>query len=161
MSNKNECGCVSNNTLFTKTVCHPMYHSLSFSALEKSFILYGPRTERDEVFWNQEPEFTGAVGRPRGAGGCKEQICQTLGPKSASSLVGMGSQTRFSNLSFKLFNVKNSCHLQNQTSLAQWLRRHREAQDNLAFHQQEARARFLEMPPGRSVLVCFSVTGER
>lgn len=111
MSNKNERGRVSNKTLFAKAVHHPVYYSLSSSALEKSFILYGARTERGEVFWNQEPEFTGAVGRPRGAGGCKEQICETLRPQSATSRVGMGSQTRFSNLSFKLFSVKNSCHL--------------------------------------------------
>lgn len=75
--------------------------------------------------------------------------------------VGAGKRSRFWHLSFKPFNVKNlvickTKHLLHNGSLTT-------ERPRIIWHfiNKESEPEFLEMPPGQSTLVCFSVAGER
>lgn len=74
--------------------------------------------------------------------------------KSTTFLAGKeeAGWSSFVHLPFQPLNTEKSCHQQNKTSIAQWLPHHRAATGFLAFNQQEVRPKFLEMPPGQSIL---------
>lgn len=160
-----------NKTLFTKIVHQPVNHSwpTSLDALENIFShgcshvpsvglpgLNDSKTGKDEG-----PGAIGTVGRPRGAEGHEKQICQALKLKTATwPLVGVGSRSRFLHLSFKLFNVKNlvickTKHLLLNSSLTT-----KKPRIICHFINKNPEPKFLEIPPGQSMPVCFSVTGE-
>lgn len=95
------------------------------------------------VFLHQGPEVAGAGGKPREAEGCGKQICQALRLRTAISRAGAGSWSRFLYLSFKLLSVENLVICKTKHLLLNVLPAslpQREVRDNLAFHQQEARA---------------------
>lgn len=100
------------------------------------------RAPRGEVFWHLGSESVGIAGD-------EGQIVQATEFKPSTLLTGVGMWSRFLHLSFK------SCH---KTPIAQWLSlTTKRARIIWHFVNKKPEPKFLEMPPGQSTPVCFSV----
>lgn len=152
---------------YLQTVCQPVCHDLPTKDIQMipfPVAIAGYQAGAlPGSFLHQGPEGAGAAGRPREAEGCGKQICQTLKLKTATSGVGVGSWSRFSDLSFKLLSVENLVICKTKHLLlngAPCLPAAKRPGIIWQSINKKPGPKFLEMPPGQSMLVCFSVAGE-